>query len=306
LKTDFENRPLYVAHDNHIFLETFSPIYQQAYDFLIAIAEPVARAISIHEYHLTSYSLFAAVSIGLKTGDIIDVLERLSKNQVPAPVLEFVRQCTQSYGKVKLVLQKNRYSLESPYPEVLKKLLSDATVREAALNKDELHTMAAPTKIKISGGMIANMNDLLTAKISTTTNLSTAAMELHRSQLAPVDQALLAKAPEVIYAIEIANDKVTTVKQRCIELDFPTLEEYDFRNDVVNPNLNIDLKPTARVRPYQEKCLNKMFSSGRARSGVIVLPCGAGKTLVGITACCTIKKNTVVVCNSAVSVEQWK
>jgi hypothetical protein len=26
-----------------IFLETFSPIYRQAYDFLIAIAEPVCR-----------------------------------------------------------------------------------------------------------------------------------------------------------------------------------------------------------------------------------------------------------------------
>ena len=37
----------------------------------------------------------------------------------------------------------------------------------------------------------------------------------------------------------------------------------------------------------------------RARSGIIVLPCGAGKTLVGITACCTIKKSTIVLCTSA-------
>jgi DNA excision repair protein ERCC-3 len=49
-----------------------------------------------------------------------------------------------------------------------------------------------------------------------------------------------------------------------------------------------------------------MFSNGRARSGIIVLPCGAGKTLTGIAATCTIKKATIVVCSSQVSSEQWK
>jgi len=47
-----------------------------------------------------------------------------------------------------------------------------------------------------------------------------------------------------------------------------------------------------------------MFSNGRARSGVIVLPCGSGKTLVGITAACTIKKRTMVLCTSGVAVDQ--
>jgi superfamily II DNA or RNA helicase len=37
----------------------------------------------------------------------------------------------------------------------------------------------------------------------------------------------------------------------------------------------------------------------RARSGIIVLPCGAGKTLVGITAACTIKKSVLVLCTSS-------
>lgn len=43
LKADHAARPLWIAPDGHIFLESFSPIYQQAYDFLIAIAEPVSR-----------------------------------------------------------------------------------------------------------------------------------------------------------------------------------------------------------------------------------------------------------------------
>lgn len=40
-------------------------------------------------------------------------------------------------------------------------------------------------------------------------------------------------------------------------------------------------------------------------AGIIVLPCGAGKTLVGITATATIGRSCLVLCNSAVSVEQW-
>lgn len=40
------------------------------------------------------------------------------------------------------------------------------------------------------------------------------------------------------------------------------LEEYDFRNDTINANLEIDLKPTTTIRPYQEKSLSKMFGNG--------------------------------------------
>jgi len=39
LKKDHSSRPLWVAPDGHIFLESFSPVYKHASDFLIAIAE---------------------------------------------------------------------------------------------------------------------------------------------------------------------------------------------------------------------------------------------------------------------------
>jgi DNA excision repair protein ERCC-3 len=79
---------------------------------------------------------------------------------------------------------------------------------------------------------------------------------------------------------------VEHVKARCLPggLNYPMLEEYDFRNDTVNPDLGIDLKPHVSHRPYQEKSMSKMFGNGRARSGIIVLPCGAGKSLVGAHA----------------------
>lgn len=52
------------------------------------------------------------------------------------------------------------------------------------------------------------------------------------------------------------------VKKRCNTLDYPMLEEYDFRNDTVNPDLEIDLRPITVIRPYQEKSLSKMFGNG--------------------------------------------
>ena len=49
-----------------------------------------------------------------------------------------------------------------------------------------------------------------------------------------------------------------------------------------------------------------MFGNGRARSGIIVLPCGAGKSLTGVAAACRIKKSILVLCTNAVSVDQWR
>lgn len=79
-------RPLWVCPDGRIFLETYSPVYKQAYDFLIAVSEPVCRPEAVHEYVMTPHSLYAAVSVGLETDTIVAVLNRLSKVQ-PAPGL---------------------------------------------------------------------------------------------------------------------------------------------------------------------------------------------------------------------------
>eukprot|EP01135_Chromosphaera_perkinsii_P004535 Nk52_evm5s288 gene=Nk52_evmTU5s288 len=118
------------------------------------------------------------------------------------------------------------------------------------------------------------------------------------------DMAAIGKAH--VHSFEIQQNAVEQVKRHCIGLEYPLLEEYDFKNDTHNPDLQMDLKPTTVLRPYQEKSLSKMFGNGRARSGVIVLPCGAGKTLTGVTAACTVKKRTLCLCTSGVAVEQWR
>lgn len=138
LKKDHASRPLWISpEDGHIILEGFSPIAEQAQDFLVAISEPVSRPAHIHEYKLTPYSLYAAVSVGLETEDIIEVLNRLSKVPVPESITQFIRQCTLSYGKVKLVLKHNRYYVESSHPETLQMLLKDTVINQGRIVRDE-------------------------------------------------------------------------------------------------------------------------------------------------------------------------
>ncbi|PCH42321.1 DNA helicase [Wolfiporia cocos MD-104 SS10] len=318
LKADHASRPLWISpEDGHIILEAFSPIAEQAQDFLVAISEPVSRPAFIHEYKLTSYSLYAAVSVGLQTEDIIEVLNRLSKVPVPESIVTFIRERTLSYGKVKLVLKHNKYYVESTHPETLQVLLKDSTIREARVHSQPTdNSIKAATfttsKAPVKGNLVIpgtkeaekKKGESVNGKGPAAAGSSTDA-ELFTSVVG-VDADEVDEDDDNVHAFEINDAKIDDVKKRCNELEYPMLEEYDFRNDTVNANLDIDLKPSTVIRPYQETSLSKMFGNGRARSGIIVLPCGAGKTLVGITAACTIKKSCLVLCTSSVSVMQWK
>lgn len=134
LRADHATRPLWVGPDGHIFLETFGPISNLAQDFLIAIAEPLCRPEHIHEYKLTSYSLYAAVSVGLRTSEIIGCLRRLCKTDLPPGIITYIRTCTLSYGKAKLVLRGGHFYVESNRRAFLKKLAADPVVKECLLN----------------------------------------------------------------------------------------------------------------------------------------------------------------------------
>ena len=289
LKHDHLSRPLWVTSNGHIFLESHSPLHELAQDFLIAIAEPVSRPTHIHEYRLTPYSLYASVSVGLETEDIIQVLSRLCKTQLQPEISAFIRSCTVSYGKVKLVLKFNRYWIESSSTGTLQLLLKDPIINQSRVADGDI---LADKAVKASGSSLAILKQSGPESIDLIEDTN------------PENENPLLE--EEVHSFEILPTAVEQVKKRCIEMDYPMLEEYDFRNDRHNPDLKIDLRPSTTMRPYQEKCLSKMFGNGRARSGIIVLPCGAGKTLVGITAACTIKKNVLVLCTSAVSVEQWR
>jgi DNA excision repair protein ERCC-3 len=273
------------------------------------VAEPLSRPKHMYEYSLTPHSLYAAVAIGMSPNTIISTLDRLSKVPIPESIKNFIQECTHSYGKVKLVLKHNRYFLESSDPDMLQRLLKDDVIGPLRIEGEEDITKEkAP---QMGGLVIPGTKNAAGVREKPSQQADNAEQNPQVQRDDDIFVTLREEDDEdddvdQVHSFEIPRSGVESVQKRCLELGFPILEEYDFRNDEVNTNLDIDLKPSAQIRDYQEKSLSKMFGNGRAKSGIIVLPCGAGKTLVGITAACTVKKGIVVLCTSSVSVVQWR
>ena len=57
------------------------------------------------------------------------------------------------------------------------------------------------------------------------------------------------------------------------------------------------------IRDYQSNAVNKFWDGG---SGVVVLPCGAGKTIVGAAAMARAKTNTLILVTNTVAARQWR
>ncbi|NUR97726.1 MAG: DEAD/DEAH box helicase [Kribbellaceae bacterium] len=57
------------------------------------------------------------------------------------------------------------------------------------------------------------------------------------------------------------------------------------------------------LRPYQEQATDSFWHGG---SGVVVLPCGAGKTIVGAAAMAQASATTLILVTNTVSARQWK
>ncbi|MBI5446544.1 MAG: DEAD/DEAH box helicase [Deltaproteobacteria bacterium] len=66
--------------------------------------------------------------------------------------------------------------------------------------------------------------------------------------------------------------------------------------------------PAFTLRPYQEEAVAAFLGSsdGRGGSGIVVLPCGAGKTVVALAAVAALSQQTLMLCTSNTAVAQWR
>jgi DNA excision repair protein ERCC-3 len=62
------------------------------------------------------------------------------------------------------------------------------------------------------------------------------------------------------------------------------------------------------VRDYQREAADIFYAGGDVRggSGVIVLPCGAGKTIVGLAAMARMHRSTLILTTGITAVKQWR
>ena len=91
------------------------------------------------------------------------------------------------------------------------------------------------------------------------------------------------------------------VKQELLKLGWPA---EDFAGYTPGTPHEIALTDNGwQIREYQTQAVDKFWQGG---SGVVVLPCGAGKTIVGAAAMAVAKTNTLILVTNTVSARQWK
>ncbi|WP_281652487.1 DNA repair helicase XPB [Microbacterium aurum] len=91
------------------------------------------------------------------------------------------------------------------------------------------------------------------------------------------------------------------IKQELLKIGWPAEDHAGYTPGTPH---EIDLHEDGwTLRPYQRKAVD-IFSEGG--SGVVVLPCGAGKTLVGAAAMAETKTTTLILVTNTVSARQWR
>jgi DNA excision repair protein ERCC-3 len=96
-----------------------------------------------------------------------------------------------------------------------------------------------------------------------------------------------------------APEQRAALKLALLHQNQPVDDRTAFHNGAT---LNLALDKRVMLREYQRAAIERMLSGG---SGVVVLPCGAGKTLVGIGLMSELQASTLILTPSIVAARQW-
>jgi len=91
------------------------------------------------------------------------------------------------------------------------------------------------------------------------------------------------------------------IKQSLLRLGWPA-EDFAGYVDGQAHEINL-LQKDWKIRPYQELAAEGFWHGG---SGVVVLPCGAGKTIVGAAAMAHAKATTLILVTNTIAARQWR
>ena len=123
-----------------------------------------------------------------------------------------------------------------------------------------------------------------------------------------LEEVLRHKKIKPLVGARIDDDRVVVhpserghLKQELLKVGWPAEDEAGYVDGEAHP---IDLAQDGwSLRPYQQQAVDGFWHGG---SGVVVLPCGAGKTLVGAGAMAQAKATTLILVTNTVSARQWR
>ncbi len=119
----------------------------------------------------------------------------------------------------------------------------------------------------------------------------------------------IARWPDIAALLAGNHDATTAIvspaargalKQALVMVGWPVRDDAPY---VDGASLALELRGGVALRAYQQDADRAADAAG---AGVVVLPCGAGKTIVGLAAIARLRCETLIVTSNQSSVDQWK
>lgn len=272
------SNPLIVQSDRTLLLDVHSPLAEECSRALIPFAELVRSPEHLHTYQISPLSLWNAESAGFSGADAVSVLKKFSRYELPQSVLEWIVETSERFGKLRLVpgfsvqndagIREEFLFLVSSSPYVFREIQSSPQLKKILLDCDFIERP-----------------EISAEKISLSENEKKYRFCLRLTDRGTVKQILLKIGWPVKDDVPLAEGKPL---------------EISFRDETLGGK-------KFEIRPYQKKACDALIGDRGPGTGfgTIVLPCGAGKTVVGMEIMCRLKTNTLVITTNISAVHQW-
>lgn len=287
----FDN-PLIVQGDRTLLLDVHAPLANECRNDLIPFAELERSPEHLHTYRLTPLSLWNATSAGLTPDDAVAVLEKYARYDVPQNITMWIKETASRFGKLRLI----------PGP-VIQVPVKTAEVLKAHVGVDSVHTVEEQYLY-----LVANARNVY---------LEIKANPHAKKLLEPCEYA----PDEIKNPVELTEEekqycfrlKLTdrgTIKQVLLNSLWPVKDEVQLEDgEPLDFNLREETsagKPF-EIRGYQRSAAQALVGNKGPGTGfgTIVLPCGAGKTIVGMTVMDLLKTSTLIITTNISAVHQW-
>lgn len=270
------DNPLIVQSNRTLLLDVHAPLSEECRNALIPFAELVSSPEHLHTYQITPLSLWNAAGAGFSGEDAVAVLERYSRYDIPQSVIMWIKESAGRFGKLRLVPAPSEKNFQTGEDEEFLYLVS-----ESPYVYKEIEANPAAKKMLVPCEYIAPENALK----NVTQN-------------------------ERRYCFKLLLTDRGTIKQNLLKLGWPVKDDVPL---VDGEPLEFSLRKTTlsgkefEIRRYQSEAAQSIVGDRGPGTGfgTIVLPCGAGKTIVGITIMDMLRTNTLIVTTNISAVHQW-
>lgn len=294
---NYEN-PLIVQGDRSLLLDVHAPLADECRNALIPFAELEKSPEHLHTYKLSPLSLWNAASAGFSAKDAIEVLQKYARFDVPQSIIMWINEISSRFGKLRLI----------EGPEVKVPLNPNQVIKEEKESDEENSNKEKDQEKFLIEKYLYLVADSIPVYKEIAANPSVKKIFLKNE----FDQSIIEndeiKAPQFSFLLKLTDRG--TVKQLLLQAGWPVKDEVSLCDgEPLEVNLRETTKSgkTLEIREYQKASAKALVGDKGPGTGfgTIVLPCGSGKTVVGMTIMDMLKTSTLIITTNISAVHQW-